>query len=233
MKLIMPMAGEGSRFQQVGYTDPKPFIPVNGKPMFQHVVENIGLEFDELIFIVQKKHNIKERVLKIYPEAKVVEITELTEGAACTILAAREHYEDGSSIFIANCDQHVEWHPDIDRIHDRADGSIALFHCPDRSPKWSYAELDGVHVKRVAEKNPISDWATVGFYSWKDGREFISAAEEMIAANDRVNNEFYLCPVFNYSIAHGKDIVGYTVAEMHGIGTPEDFEAWQQKTVDK
>lgn len=226
MKLIMPMAGEGSRFQKVGYTEPKPFIDVNGKPMFQHVVENIELDFEEKVFIVQKKHDIKDRVLAIYPDAKVIEVDGVTEGAACTILLAREHYEDGSSIFIANCDQHVEWKPDIDRIHDRADASIALFHCPEMDAKWSYAVLDGVQVKQVAEKLPISVWASVGFYSWKDGREFIRAAETMIAANDRVNGEFYLCPVLNYSIKADKRVVGYTVSEMHGIGTPEDFEAW-------
>lgn len=229
MKLIMPMAGEGSRFQKVGYKDPKPFIDVNGKPMFQHVVENIGLDFDEKVFIVQKKHAIKDRVLAIYPDAKVIEVDGVTEGAACTILLAREYYEDGSAIFIANCDQHVEWNPDIDRIYDRADASIALFHCPDLSPKWSYAKLDGVTVTEVAEKNPISEWASVGFYSWKDGREFIRAAEAMIAADDRVNGEFYLCPVLNYTIRADKRVIGYTVSEMHGIGTPEDFEAWKNK----
>lgn len=227
----MPMAGNGSRFADQGYTDPKPFINVNGKPMFQHVVENIGLDFIEKVFIVQKQHNIKDRVLSIYPDATVIEIDGVTEGAACTILLAREHYEDGSSIFIANCDQHVEWNPAavsnwLDTMG--GDGSIALFHNPDRNPKWSYAEVteEGPDIVRVAEKTAISDLATVGFYSWTDGREFIRAAEEMIAANDRVNNEFYLCPVFNYSIKANKRITGYMVDKMSGIGTPEDLEAW-------
>lgn len=225
MKLIMPMAGEGSRFLKAGYSEPKPFIDVHGQPMFQHVIDNIGLQFDEMIFIVQQKHNIKDRILAIYPDAVVIQVNGTTEGAACTILLAQEYYNDGSSIFIANCDQHVKWKPDVQQMLN-GDGSIALFHCPERDNKWSYANVNDGVVSEVVEKKAISDWATVGFYSWSDGREFIRAANEMIKANDRVNGEFYLAPVFNYSIATNKKIIGYTVEEMHGIGTPEDFERW-------
>jgi UDP-N-acetylglucosamine diphosphorylase / glucose-1-phosphate thymidylyltransferase / UDP-N-acetylgalactosamine diphosphorylase / glucosamine-1-phosphate N-acetyltransferase / galactosamine-1-phosphate N-acetyltransferase len=228
IKLIMPMAGEGSRFRITGYSDePKPFIPVLGKPMFQHVVENLGIEFDEMIFIVQARHGIRDRVLALYPDAHVIELAEPTQGAADTVLRARSHYDDGSAIFIANCDQHVVWDSsEVERVLiSGADGSIAVF-ASDGDPKWSYALTDGVRVTRVAEKDPISEWATVGFYSWSDGREFVRAAEAMMAVDDRVRGEFYLCPVYNYSIAAGKHIVAYTVSEMQGIGTPEDLELW-------
>ena len=44
--IVVPMAGRGSRFTENGYTDSKPFIDVNGKPMIQRVIENLNIEFD-------------------------------------------------------------------------------------------------------------------------------------------------------------------------------------------
>lgn len=229
MKLIMPMAGLGSRFpDQV-----KPLIPVGDVPMFVHSERCIDLEFDERIFIVHQQHDIKSRVLEWYPDAHVIELDYLTEGTACSILTAREHYEDGSSIFVSNCDQHIEWdveHAESIIGNPYNSGMIPNFHCPGRNPKWSYALVDDrQNIKRVAEKDPISEWATVGYYWWRDGTQFIESAERMIQANDRVNNEFYTCPVFNHTI--GLEGIGnikhIEVDVMQGLGTPEDLKEYE------
>ena len=230
MKLIMPMAGEGSRFRDVGYDKVKPMIDVCGIPMFVFVERCIGLDFDERIFIVRKDHNIKEDVLKWYPDAHVIELDELTEGTACTIMKAREHFEDGSSIFISNCDQWVDWEPKKFKMiasQHEVDGIIMNFPCPERDPKWSFAEVDGMNnITRVAEKDPISEWATVGYYYWRDGRHFIQSVENMIAADDRVNGEFYTCPTYNYTLKLDGigDIRHMKIKQMQGIGTPDDLQ---------
>jgi len=227
----MPMAGSGERFKNYS-TLPKPLIQVDGMPMFQFAEKNIGIEFDERIFIVRKEDDIADFVRSVYPEAKVIELDAKTEGTACTLLTAREHFDDGSSIFIANCDQYVDW--DSERfsglVKSGVDGIIATFEEPDRSPKWSYAltDTDG-NVIRVAEKDPISDVATVGYYYFKDGRDFITAAENMIAADDRVNNEFYTCPVYNYYLKLDKKVITYNVEKMVGVGTPEDLDNYNLK----
>tara|TARA_E500000081_G_scaffold30373_2_gene34058 strand:- start:6437 stop:7768 length:1332 start_codon:yes stop_codon:yes gene_type:complete len=226
IKLIMPMAGSGERFKNYS-TLPKPLIPVDGIPMFQFAEQNIGIDFDERIFIVRKDDNISEYIKGIYPEAKLIELDNKTEGTACTLLTAREHFDDGSSIFIANCDQYVDWHSkDFTKLIDTGvDGIIATFHEPERSPKWSYAQVDKQgYVTKVAEKDPISDLATVGYYYFKDGRDFITAAEDMIGANDRVNNEFYTCPVYNYYLKLDKKVITFNVNKMVGVGTPEDLD---------
>ena len=105
------------------------------------------------------------------------------------------------------------------------DGGILTFKSI--HPKWSYAKIDDTgFVQEVAEKKPISDQATVGVYYWRRGSDYVKYAEKMIESNDRVNGEFYVCPVFNYAIADGKKIKTIGVEKMWGIGTPEDLEVY-------
>ena len=72
-------------------------------------------------------------------------------------------------------------------------------------------------------KGPISNIATVGFYYWKQGSDFVKYAEQMINKNIRVNNEFYVCPVFNQAIEDNKEIRTFNINGMWGLGTPEDL----------
>jgi hypothetical protein len=104
-----------------------------------------------------------------------------------------------------------------------ADGGIVTFKAT--PPKWSFAKInENGLVTEVAEKNPISDNATVGYYFWKHGSDFVKYAEQMIEKNIRVNNEFYVCPVFNQSIEDNKQIRTFNVDRMWGLGTPEDLK---------
>lgn len=224
MKLIMPMAGLGSRFGD----DVKPKIDVGGVPMFVHSERCIGIDFEERIFITRIEHNLRDTVLEYYPDAHVIEIDYTTEGTACTLMLAKEHWQDGSSIFVSNCDQHVDWNTNTD--WEKYDGAIAVFDCPEKHPKWSYAQTNANgFVTRVAEKEPISELATVGYYYWKDGRQFEQSVVDMMAANDRVNNEFYTCPTYNYLLKQGCEVTTFSVYSMQGIGTPEDLAEWKTK----
>ena len=91
-------------------------------------------------------------------------------------------------------------------------------------PKWSFAKTnESGMVTEVAEKNPISDEATVGYYYWRRGADFVKYAERMIEKDIRVNNEFYVCPVYNQAIEDGKVIRTHKAKEMWGLGTPEDL----------
>ena len=226
MKLIMPMAGVGSRFGP-GVT--KPLVDVSGVPMFVYSERCIGIDFSERIFITRVEHDLRDVIQSYYPGSTVIEIDYVTQGTAESILLAREHYEDGSDIFVSNCDQAVSWDSSFAQaLMTVSDGLIATFDAPDQDPKWSYAlSTPSGRVTRVAEKVAISRTATVGYYYWRDGRDYIAAAEHMIADNVRVNGEFYTCPVYNYNIAHGENIQTIGVESMHGLGTPEDLKLWQ------
>jgi dTDP-glucose pyrophosphorylase len=111
-----------------------------------------------------------------------------------------------------------------------SDGGIVTFKST--HPKWSFAKVDenGL-VTEVAEKNPISDNATVGYYFWKHGSDFVKYAEQMIEKNIRVNNEFYVCPVFNQAIEDAKKIRTFNVERMWGLGTPEDLHYYLEHYV--
>jgi HAD superfamily hydrolase (TIGR01509 family) len=229
LNVLIPMAGAGSRFEKAGYTFPKPLIEVNGKPMIQVVVENLNIDAN-YIFIVQKSHRVKynlDTLLNlISPNCKIIDVDGITEGAACTALLAKNFINNDCPLFFANSDQFVEWDSNefmYKMNESNLDGGIVTFEST--HPKWSFAKVDDNNlVTEVAEKNPISNNATVGFYYWKNGKDFVTYAESMIEKNIRVNNEFYVCPVFNEAISDGKKIKNYRIDKMWGIGTPEDLK---------
>ena len=222
------MAGAGSRFQQAGYTFPKPLIEVKGKPMIQVVVENLNIKAN-FIYVVQKEHrekyNLDTLLNLITPGCKIIEVEGMTEGAACTALLAKESINSENPLLFANSDQFVEWDSNefLYKMNEtNADGGIVSFRAT--HPKWSFAKVDenGL-VTEVAEKDPISDIATVGYYYWKHGSDFVHYAEEMIEEDIRVNGEFYVCPVFNQAIKDCKEIRTFDIPKMWGLGTPEDL----------
>jgi dTDP-glucose pyrophosphorylase/predicted HAD superfamily phosphohydrolase YqeG len=231
INVVIPMAGAGSRFFEVGYTFPKPLIDVNGKPMIQKVVENLAINA-KYTFIVQKDHyekyNLYYLLNLIAPNCNIVQVDGITEGAAITVLLAKEYINNENPLVLANSDQLVDWNSReflYDLLIKNADGGIATFKST--HPKWSYAKINSNNlVSEVAEKKPISDVATVGIYYWKKGLDFVKYAEKMIEKNIRVNNEFYICPVFNEAIEDEKNIYAIPVKTMWGLGTPEDLQMY-------
>lgn len=229
LNVVIPMAGAGSRFASQGYKLPKPLIDVNGQPMIKVVTENLGVDAN-FIYICQREHyeryNLEVVLRLISPGCRIVLTDGMTEGAACTVLLAREHIDNDMPLLMANSDQFVEWEPSTalrSFQHGAVDAGIITF--PADHPKWSYARLgaDG-YVAEVAEKRVISEHATVGIYYWSKGSDFVANADRMIQKNIRVNNEFYVCPVFNEAIEAGAKVKIHEATRMWGIGTPEDLE---------
>lgn len=236
INIVIPMAGQGSRFAKAGYEKPKPFIDVDGKPMIVRVLENLAYPDARYILIARKEHMEKEAELvkQIEEEfnAIFIPIDKLTEGTACTVLYARKYINNDEPLLIANSDQIVDMNiaDFIDDCKNRnLDGSILTFIDEHRDPKWSFAKLDKNNlVTEVKEKVVISEFATVGIYLYSKGRDFVDATIDMIIENDRVNNEFYTCPTYNYAIKDGSKIGIYNIEfeQMHGIGTPEDLNSF-------
>lgn len=230
MKILIPMAGEGSRFAKEGYQFPKPLIDVNGKPMIQRVVEN--LDFDaEYVFLVRKSHidkydGIVDTLHRITNnKTSIVVVDQLTEGAACTALLASEHIDTDDDLLIANSDQIMEYEKQNFRYlkgMTKVDSIVFTFNAV--HPKWSFVKTNSRgFVTEVAEKKPISNIATCGVYWYRKGSDFVKYANSMVEKNIRVNNEFYIAPVYNELIGDEKTLIPFYVHKMWGIGTPEDL----------
>lgn len=234
MNVLIPMAGEGSRFAIAGYSFPKPLIDVNGKPMIQLVVDNLNIDAN-FIFIVRKSHSeqykLKTFLNQICPNCTVIEVDYLTEGAACTTLLAKEFINNDNELLIANSDQFICWNS-CEFYHSMnsksIDGGILTFK--NNHPKWSYVKLnDDNNVIEIREKEVISDIATIGIYYWSKGSDYVKYAEQMINKDIRYGQsfngrgEFYVAPVYNEAVLDGKIFKIFDVEKMYGLGTPEDL----------
>jgi dTDP-glucose pyrophosphorylase len=231
MNILIPMAGEGSRFKSSGYTFPKPLIDVDGKPMIQCVVEN--LDFDaNYIFLIRSEHvkqysgliDTLDRITNGKFEYVIVE--SLTEGAACTALLAKEFIDNDEDLLIANSDQYIEYESEnFTMLKNLTNTDSIVFTFNAVHPKWSFVKTNSRgFVTEVAEKKPISNIATCGIYWYRKGSDFVKYANRMIESNIRVNNEFYIAPVYNELISDGKTLIPFYVNTMSGLGTPEDLE---------
>lgn len=233
LNIVVPMAGLGSRFARAGYTLPKPLIPVHDTPMIRVVIDNIRPKSPHrFIFICQRAHEavfgLRGLLAGWAPGCEVVLLDGLTEGAACSVLAARRLIYNDDPLMIANSDQYVDIciDPYLAALGAR-DGLIMTMRSDD--PKWSFVALDANGlVTEVAEKRPITRNATVGIYNFARGRDFVRAADRMIARGERVGGEFYVAPVYNHLIAEGARVgvhdIGAEGTGMHGLGIPADLE---------
>jgi NDP-sugar pyrophosphorylase family protein len=234
MRVVIPMAGEGRRFKEAGYKEPKPLIIIEGKTMIERVIENLLPLASEFIFIAQKDLIVEYRLLsllsKVLPTTpyEIVSLDYPTEGAACTILKAQHLIDNEEPILIANTDQIVEYNARNFMVMKQmsSDNFVWVFNATDS--KWSFVELNKYgEIIRVAEKEPISDLATCGIYYWSSGNKFVYYTRKMIEKNLRINGEFYVAPVYNLAMEGNDYTLPFYVDEMHGLGTPEDLEAYK------
>ncbi len=234
LKIVIPMGGEGRSFAERGYTFPKPLVELGGRPMIEVVVENLRpAEPHQFVFVCRQDHleqfALGEVLQLVAPGCRIVPMARPTAGALCSVLLAMEHLQDRAELLVANADQYVEVSMDGFLAHARrpgVDGCILTF--PSTHPRWSYARVEDGAVVAVAEKRPISRNATAGIYHFRDSLEFLGAAERMILKNATLDGQFYVCPVYNELILHGRRIEIFPIErnQMHSLGTPEAVESF-------
>jgi len=226
------MAGRGSRFSEAGYKLPKPLIDVNGSPMIELVINNLTPRTfkPKFIFICQsnilKSSIFTSFIERINSEHQIIAIDYITNGAAETVLLARDYIDNDNHLMIANCDQFVNINID-DYLEHAFKYNACIMTMKANHPKWSYIKYKDNEIVDVIEKKVVSDDATVGIYNYSSGRLFVNSADSMIRKNIRVNNEFYVAPVYKEIIESGMSISTYDISgNMHGLGTPEDLQSF-------
>lgn len=236
LHIIMPMAGEGSRFVKAGWSTPKPLIKLEGKPLFLHAIDSVKIDDVPMkySFIVRKEHIdnfcIDKAIKAILPDANVYFVEKTTRGAVETCLIASEGIDDNDAVVVMDCDLEFTSDKYKDLIHKSLDnpnasgGALVTFSS--NSPKYSYAEVgkDGL-VIRTAEKEVISNNALCGAYFFVSGKEFKKVANELVNA-PMEKPELYVSLLFNKLIAKGSPVYIAPMELYRSYGTPEELQQY-------
>jgi len=114
-------------------------------------------------------------------------------------------------------------------VENDADAGVFIFNS--LHPRWSFVRTDedGLVVE-AAEKKPISNQATAGFYYYKKTFEYIKSAKRMILKGSDVNDLYYICPVFNEMILEQKKILTYSIdsKKYHSFMSPEKVKEFEK-----
>lgn len=250
MNILIPMAGAGSRFVQEGYTQHKPVIPTTQRhtgrsvPMVVAAVDDLPVDADapdcNLIFIVRDFHvtdGVTDAIRSYYPHAQFIIVDRLTDGQASTCLLARNLIDNNHPLLIAACDNGMELRPNaFCAASAHSDALIVTFRnneavcAKPQSYGWVRTDGDkalGVSIKTPISTTPMRDHAVVGTFWFRHGHDFVAAADAMIAADDRINGEFYVDQVFKYLISAGLDVRVLECERYLCWGTPPDYEAYE------
>jgi dTDP-glucose pyrophosphorylase len=230
MNIIMGLCGEGRRFKQAGYALPKFLIPYNGAPMIYHAMETLNIPGKRHI-VVKEEHLLKFKFLEkmlLGLADELIVCRKTTQGAAESLLLSKKYISDHHLPFISlNCDQYMNWNPNnfLKQLTETPEASYIITY-KETSPKCSYVKKDATgRVLEVREKKVISDDATIGVYHWAHTSDFFIDAEKMIADKVTENDEYYVGPVYNYSIARKLVVKNYEISadEFWPVGTPDDL----------
>ena len=238
---VIPMAGKGQRFKDEGILEPKFLIETKGRTLFEWSLEGLPLDIaSKIIFICLDKHEkkydvknfIKKNMEKKFPSLsyEIILLDKTTDGQVETVLYAKEHINNDSTLVIYNIDTYFlssRLKSKLLTIKNTAiDGLLGAFNSNDS--KLSFIELDSEFVKRTKEKEPISDIASTGLYVFSYGKDFVDAAEFMLSNSLNTNNEYYVSELYNILIKRGKKFVIDLAEDFSPLGTPDDIKKFEK-----
>lgn len=236
MKILIPIAGKSSFFNEQNSPFSKSLIEIKGKPMIELVINNLRTIDDnlEFVFLVNsedcKKFHLNNILKLISPGCQVVKINGETKGALCSVLLGIEHITD-DELIICNGDQIIDCNFSEAINHYRnqdADGGLVTFNAV--HPRWSYVRFDdNKNVVETAEKRPLSKYAIAGFYYFKNGKKFIEAAMDSIKKDSSVNGLYYIAPAINQMILKNKKITTFEVLaeKYHSFYSPKKINEFE------
>ena len=237
IQLILPMAGKGSRFSEIGYLEPKPMLPIGDFPMFLTVLANVyDIRIYSITIVKQESLELNLDLKALFTpmgiKVNLVNLLTFTDGAASTVEFGLTNLDSDLPVVIVNSDQYVVGN--LVSFYDALVSGLysgVILGMNDTDPKWSYMRLnkDGF-VSEVVEKVVVSNLATVGIYGFASAQLCRNAISLMKELEFRVNGEFYVAPAYNFLPADSKPIhhinLGAVGDVMFGLGIPIDYESF-------
>lgn len=243
VNFVIPMAGEGKRFRDADFENPKYMLKVKNKTLFEWSLESLPLSVSkQIIFVCLKEHEKKHQVnnfIKNIMELKysklnykIVLIPSITRGQVETVLYCKKHINNSDTLVIYNIDTYFKSSRLKSKLltvkNQQIDGILGAHNSNDQN--LSFIELGSDEfVKRTKEKQVISNIASTGLYIFTNGKDFVNAAETMIKNNIKTNNEFFVSELYNILIKDGKKFIIDIAEEFSPLGTPEDMNNFANK----
>lgn len=233
MRVVIPVAGIGSRLRPHTYTIPKVLLNVAGKPIIGHLLDRlIESGFNEVTVVVgYLGDKIKDYILKHYTVN--VDFVEQEErlGLGHAIYLSR-HTISREPVLIALGDTIF----DVDfRSFTRGEYTTLGVHHVDDPRRFGVAETSNGFITRLIEKpeKPTSRLAVVGLYYIKKPDLLIECLKEEIKQNVRTKGEFQLTDALQMMIDRGERMVTYTIDGWYDCGKPETLLSTNRLLLDR
>lgn len=248
---IIPMAGRGSRFSDVGYTTPKALLPIDGRPMYQRAIECLPIS-DKTVIVTTLPFSLPSKIGTI----ETVKINEVTKGQACTCEIGINNSNAGmyayDPIMISACDNgalydHEKWN---ELVNDKSVDVIvwSFRNNPTVKPNpdmyaWLSVDPDDNRITEVSCKkfnqgnyDPMKCHAIIGTFFYRHAQDFVNGLEANYEENITTNGEYYVDDVINQNIKSGLNVKVFEVDHYICWGTPNDYKTynyWAQYFLDK
>ncbi len=226
MKIMLPVAGKGTRLRPHTQTKAKSLVRVAGKTVLEHIISRLG-HFTEAEFIFITDENggqIRAFMEEQFPMLSCRYVVQKEQkGPAHAVSLAAPFIENGDDLLIVFNDTIFD--TDLSRIHRLCDGCDGLIY----SKEVEDYQRFGVNVVRdgfitaMVEKPdlPVSKLAQVGMYYLKDAADFMQYLNQSIQDGDMVKGEYYLPSVFMRMIQDGRTFRAPEIDAWLDCGKPE------------